>query len=433
MLDEYGRKARTKAWFVINVESKDAFTDGKLIGSGWKSHGKYLPDGPVSYEAYGKFLRELVKHVNSYVPGWKVLYWSIDNEHADLFAEAYCHGRGQAMNPSCGKDAAMAYARLLEYSSRTIRAVDPQAKIVLGGVPGNTPDEEFELYWKPILKTLQEKRWGGAFDFFDYHNFNVIQNYEAGTCGKNLDFFKKMLAEVGFADKPRLDQGRRHALWLGSRGEEPTSPPKTDGGRASGISHQEIRPLAADGSPLILWGTVVETEFRNRRHDTYCHNGLVYNGIPEKSQCDPTKEDPCPDPGYGVKKLSDDAFKFFMERFKDADWSKLSVVKSGDDSVHVYRLEARGKPVFIVWRDEWQRKDPSAKNAPVAVNVGSLPPGETAWVTDAVPAVPSGGTPLKASVSAESFRRTQAKVANGTLQLDLGESPVYVEIRGVNS
>ena len=29
-------KARTKAWFVINVESKDAFTDGKLIGSGWK-------------------------------------------------------------------------------------------------------------------------------------------------------------------------------------------------------------------------------------------------------------------------------------------------------------------------------------------------------------------------------------------------------------
>ena len=75
MLDEYGRKARTKAWFVINVESKDAFTDGKLIGSGWKSHGKYLPDGPVSYEAYGKFLRELVKHVNSYVPGWKVLDW----------------------------------------------------------------------------------------------------------------------------------------------------------------------------------------------------------------------------------------------------------------------------------------------------------------------------------------------------------------------
>ena len=100
-----------------------------------------------------------------------------------------------------------------------------------------------------------------TFDFFDYHNFNVIQNYEAGTCGKNLDFFKKMLAEVGFADKPVLIIGRRHALWLGSRGEEPTSPPKTDGGRASGISYK-IRPRRGRWQSLDYFGgTVVETEF----------------------------------------------------------------------------------------------------------------------------------------------------------------------------
>ena len=205
------------------------------------------------------------------------------------------------MNPSCGKDAAMAYARLLEYSSPHDSRRRSQAKIVLGGVPGNTPDEEFELYWKPILKKLQEKRWGGAFDFFDYHNFNVIQNYEAGTCGKNLDFFKKMLAEVGFADKPVLIKaGATHSGWDLEAKNQRLHQKQTEAEQAAYLIKRFVR-VAADGSPLILWGTVVETEFRNRRHDTYCHNGLVYNGIPEKSQCDPTKEDPCPDPGYGVR------------------------------------------------------------------------------------------------------------------------------------
>jgi hypothetical protein len=431
LLDQYARKARAKSWFVINIESKSAFTDGKLIGSGKKSHGKYIPDGPISYEAYGKFLRELVKHVNGYVPGWKALYWSVDNEHASLFVEAYCHGRGKAINPACGKDAAMAYARLLEYSSRTIRAVDPQAKIVLGGVPGNTSDEEFEMYWKPILKALQEKRWGGSFDFFDYHNFNTSQNYEAGTCGKNLDFFKKMLAEAGFADKPVLIKaGATHSGWDLEAKNQRLHQKQTEADQAAYLVKRFVR-LAAQGSPLILWGTVRETEDREGRHGTYSHNGLVYDGIPAKGQCDGNKEDPCPDPGDGVKKLSYYAFQFFMKNFKDADWSKLSAVKSSDDSVHAYRLEAQGKPVFIVWRDEWQRKTAASTNEPVVLNVGgSLPSGETASVTNSIPSIPSAGAPLKAGMSVESFRRAQAKVANGELRIEVGSSPVYVGLRG---
>ena len=199
----------------------------------------------------------------------------------------------------------------------------PKPRSFWGGFRAILPTRNSNCTGKPILKTLQEKRWGGAFDFFDYHNFNTFQNYEAGTCRKNLDFFKKMLATTGFADKPVLIKaGGTHSGWDFEAKNQRLHQKQTEAEQAAYLVKRFVR-LAAQGSPLILWGTVRETEFSQRRHDTYSHNGLVYNGIPEKGRCDPAKEDPCPDPGDGVKKLSYYAFKFFMQNFKDADWSEF--------------------------------------------------------------------------------------------------------------
>ena len=136
-----------------------------------------MPAGPVSLDAYAAFLDQLVRWVNGQVPGWKVRYWSIDNEHSSLFIPAFC---GATIEPVCAADAARAYADLVERSYQVIRALDPEAKIVFGGVAGSTPDKEINLYYREALSlALTAKSADGYFDFFDYHDFNIFTKYHA--------------------------------------------------------------------------------------------------------------------------------------------------------------------------------------------------------------------------------------------------------------
>lgn len=67
-LREYGEETLSKAWFIINIDSKFQFEDGRRIGD----RKNYIPEGPISFEAYKTYLRRLVEYVNTKVPGWQV-------------------------------------------------------------------------------------------------------------------------------------------------------------------------------------------------------------------------------------------------------------------------------------------------------------------------------------------------------------------------
>src|SRR3989338_6410323 len=82
LMDAVVGKGKTNLWIVIGPVSSCKFIDGKL-----RQDGKtYLPDGPVSRQAYREYLTKLVRHAATYGrtlsgnPHWHVIRWNLFNE-----------------------------------------------------------------------------------------------------------------------------------------------------------------------------------------------------------------------------------------------------------------------------------------------------------------------------------------------------------------
>ena len=61
LIDVVVGKGKANLWLVINPVSSYKFTDGKLR----RDNRTYLPDGPISRQAYRNYLRELVNHAGA--------------------------------------------------------------------------------------------------------------------------------------------------------------------------------------------------------------------------------------------------------------------------------------------------------------------------------------------------------------------------------
>lgn len=416
-LTEYAREARTRAWLIVNLESRHQFEDGQAVVGGKKSGGKYIPSGPASYRAYGDFLRELVTHVNSAVPGWRAEYWSIDNEQGSLYIPAYCPG--DVVGPECGRKAAEAYAEAVIFSARVIHGVDPMAKIVFGGPGGGTPDEEYEYFYKPALKALAARQSAGGFDFFDYHNFDVYQGYATNSRGNGLEFFQNMLSDSGLHGKPIIIKaGATHSGRDDVADNKRLHEPQTESEQAEHLIKRFVYHVA-NGVSLILWGDIRED---TDVHGTFSHNGLVYNGIPQRGECNPQDESPCPDPGDGVKKLSYYALKHLIEKLNGLDFARIQTLSAGKDSVHIHEfVGAQNRAVWVAWWDYWIGAS-TAKN--IVLDVGDA---ASVLVTDALPRETEGAQITPAQYK-NSFAQRSVPASAGKATITLGKSPVFVEI-----
>ncbi len=414
-VNEYTRQGRARAWYIVNIESKYRFEDGIEVGDGRKSAGKFLPHGPVSYRAYGDFLRALVKRVNGAVPGRKVELWSIDNEQASLYVPAFC---SSGLTRERGEQAAGAYAEVLIYSARVIHEVDSQARIVFGGPGGGTPDEEYEYFYGPALRILASRIPGGGFDFFDFHNFNVHQDYRTNPRGKGLDFFRKILADAGLPGKPIIIKaGATHSGLDRNAENKRLHIFQTEAQQAEHLIKRFVYHVA-DGVPLILWGDIREDDVE---HGAYSHNGLVYNGSPRSGRCESESENPCPDPGDGVRKLSYFALKHLIEKLKGSVWERTEAIPAGSDDVRIYKfLDTRNRPTWIAWYDYWKSGQSSRT---VILEVGEA---ESALVTESLPRESEGAKIIPARYK-DSFSRTTLPVADGKITISLGKSPVFVQ------
>ncbi len=407
-LEEYVAQTNSNMWFIINIESKFKFKDGRGIKSG-KSGKKFVPDGPQSYKAYGEFLKALVTYVNSRIPGEKVKLWSIDNEHSSLFVPAFCESDGN-LDKECGEKAAKAYADLVEFSYTIIKDLDPEAKIVFGGPGGGTPDEEYEYYYKPALKALKAKDQNGFFDFFDYHDFNLYRGYKENPRGKGLPFFRSMLMEAGFPDKPIImKSGATHSGMDILAKNKRLHTYQTERDQAEYLIKRFIYH-AGEGVKLILWGSVREDL---DEHDTYSYNGLVYNGIPKVGNCDPSKTLPCPDPGDGVKKLSYYSFKLLTEKLKGSDWDTIQTIYE-KDGVYIYKFTKAGKPIWVAWNDNSAEKQ---------ITISSVNANQ-AKITEAIPKYESGKEVTDFNTAFETETKT---VNEGKITITLKDKPLFVE------
>jgi hypothetical protein len=417
-LTEYGEETQSNAWFVINVVSSFRFRDGKQVGD----TDRYLPKGLKSFQAYELYLTNLIQYVNNKVPGWQVKYWSIDNEPAASYFAAFGDDKLGS------KRAARAYASLVETSNNIIKSLYPDAKIALGGVGSSANRRQRNSFYKRVLKILK-RRGGDYFDFFDYHNFNSFQKYKENAKGKSINFFRLLLQDTGWGDKPIIiKEGATHS-GMDRNGIKRLRVYQTEKEQAEHLLKRFVYHIA-EGIKLILWGTIRENvHFRGDDTSVFNYTGLVYNGIPKPEDCDPEKQLPCPDPGDGIKKLSYYTFKLQLEKVDGCDWDNVQTLVGGQDNIYIYRLtkQGTGDPIWVAWWDYFDEELYSPGDSKtITLNVGSA---AAVKITEAIPNAESGADLSENDYP--SFFVTQTKnVVGGEISLVVKEIPVFIEISG---
>lgn len=426
-LREYGSESRLNTWFIINIESRLKHGDGREIPT---QKGKYIPDGPESYAAYKRFLEALITYVNTKVPGWKPKLWSIDNEHSSLYVPAFC-GKKKTINADCSKKAAGAYAQLLERSSKLIKRLDPEAKIVFGGIASSVPLQEYDLYFKQALIALRHKSLDGYFDFFDYHNFGLFEKYRFNMEEKEVTFFRELLRESGFPDKPIIIKaGGTHS------GKDEIAKNKrihrlqTESQQAENLFKRMIY-YAAERIAIILQDTGRE-DGRFDPHGTFSLNGFRYDGVPGRD-CNPDKETPCPDPGDGVKKLSYYTYKFLIEKLRGSDFANIrQVAFSHLPNVYVYQFTKGNQPLYVAWWDYFDEKERVGEKR-VTLSFAGVSANQ-ARITEAIPRFDADfQTPTKKLNEKDYprfFSSSVVPLKNGEATFTLGKKPVYIEPLG---
>jgi hypothetical protein len=414
---EYGEQTQSNAWFVIQSASKFTFVDGKSI----PKTKYFLPAGPISFEAYEQYLVNLLTYVNTKIPGWQVRYWSIENEPHGLYLKAFGSDREGA------REAAEAYAELIERSHRIIRQKYPDAKVVFGGPGTKTTDKAYNRFYKKGLEILKSKDPEGYFDFFDYHNFNSFQKYKENIQGKGIGYFRQLLADTGFEGKPIIIKAGATHSGMDALSGSIAVDYQTEKEQAEHLLKRFIYHVA-EGIKLIMWGTIMENKsFGGDPHNFFNFTGLVYNGVPGPGECDPAVQQPSPDPGDGIKKLSYYTFKLLNEKTVGSDWDNVQTVRNGDDNVYIYKLIKRdtGNPIWVVWWDYFDE----AGYSPGDIKTITFEVGEADWtvVTETIPGAESG-VYLNDYDYAYFFRTITSPVVEGQVSVILTEIPIFIEI-----
>ena len=227
-----------------------------------------------------------------------------------------------------------------------------------------------------------------------------------------------MLEDTGFSDKPIIIKaGATHSGMDKIAKNKRLHQFQTEQEQAEYLFKRSIYHIG-NGVELILWGTIREDEDLS---GTFSYNGLIYNGIPKKWECDPTGQFPCPDPGDGVKKLSYYTYKKLIETIKGSDYDNIETIEAGVDNVYVYKFIKNDKPIYVVWWDYWEESQDSKT---IALNVGDL---KSVKITEAIPDAESGMDLNENEYP--NFFKTEIKTvtANGKVMITLKKNPVFVE------
>ena len=313
LIDLVVGQGETNLWIVIGSPSNYKFIDGKER----KDKKTYLPDGPVSRQAYKDYLTALVNFVNSYGrkvsgnPHWYVVRWNLYNEVNAEYRDTFDKDIGRA---------AIAYADFVIDSAEVLRKLSPQSKIVLAGAGSKTDlqGNHGEFYRLVFSKLKQVNLSYEPFDYWESHWFGQFKDYGKNETGYGVKDFLDFLNKNGFGDKEFLI--RAGATYSGQDTQERKhlmDNYQSEQEQAEFLIKRFIYNLA-NGAKKIPWSTVYEhKKYKGNLHVHFNYMGLIYNGIPDgvskKEKCIKGYL-PCPDPGYGIKKLSYYAYKKLSDK-----------------------------------------------------------------------------------------------------------------------
>lgn len=316
-----------------------------------------------------------------------VKYWQVDNEPP--------HGMRD-------------YDELLVISYEAIKRADPEAKVVIGGVPGFPPTHAymraFDREFVPILASLAKKK-GRYFDIFDFHWYGNATGDYLGI----KEVYEYIDGTIG-----RLGLQKPEEYWITEMGTY-SGDPTLSAAALGGIDYpfQSERQQAADivkrsvysvslGVKKIFFAFGLKEGFRNDG-GYFDYTGLIYDGNLND------------DKGKGVKKLGYFTYKKMTEVLDGSDWDSLKNVVE-DDGIFVYQVTKKGKKVWIAWNDGKERK---------TVEIRGIDAKEVS-VIEALPRFQEGSEIEEYSTAFVSETRVPRE---GIITISIDDSPIFIEER----
>jgi hypothetical protein len=385
----------------------------------WQAEGsikvgknEYIPGGDIngeSFRLYKTFLKELVKRYKGTVRRWEIF-----NEPSTEF-----------------KNIPKDYVKLLKISYLTIKEVDPQATVGLGG---DMPSALSKKFLNNILLLLSSQhptfgkenaRYNNYFDSFDLHYFGFYDEYRFNrtkrkkivTVDEFLNLFKKYGLFEGKIVTSRAG-GTYTGEYLETEYHGRNLKYQNETQQAGYLVRRAIYLLSR--GVRSAWAQIREREkWQGNPNHFWCYQGLIYNGFPKGDKYDK---------GDGVKKLSYWTYKFLVEKIKETNWKNISTLHegTGSDYLYLYKIPKKnGQPLYIAWWDYFDEKKP-AKTKTLNIDVGNV---ESVKITETIPNA-EWGADLKDKEYPKFFNTAVRKVSNGKVSFDLGEKPVFVEIEG---
>lgn len=392
--------------FNINPKTKWSVKDSIKVGK-----KEYIPGGEInseSYKLYRDFLKQLINRYKD-----KVHQWMIFNEPAPEYK-----GRPED------------YVKLLKLSYLTIKEVDPQATVYLGGLAPAPPAKNFLENILPLLSTKhpvfgkENSEYNNFFDGIDIHYFGLYNEYRYIYHGKSKKIFTiddliNIFKKYGLFEG-KIITSRAGGTYTGEylKAEQQGRPLKyqSEAQQAGYLVRRSIYLLSKRIKPY--WSQIREREkWEGSFNDFFCYQGLVYNGVPKGDKYDK---------GDGVKKLSYWTYKFLVEKIKETDCKNVSVLHDGTGSDHLYFYKLTKKnsqPLYIAWWDYFDEKKPG-KTKTITIDVGNV---ESVKITETIPNA-EWGADLKDKDYPNFFKTEVKKVTDGKVSLTLSEKPVFVEI-----
>jgi hypothetical protein len=289
---------------------------------------------PADIEKYQAFIMSTVERYDGDgkddMPGLKVpiRHWQVDNEPP--------HGLSD-------------YAQFLKITYEAVKRADPDALVLIGGVPGMPPAERyiriFDRFYMPILDSLS-KYDSKYFDIFDFHWFG-------NASGDYLEMEKVFIHIKRELEKRDLmpDQG----FWITEMGTYSGDPKplrildshdfpfQTEKEQAVDLVRRNIHALSLGIKKVFMAFGLVE----GFKHDMgyFDFTGLIYDGEYPHDQ------------GKGVRKLGFFTYRKMTETLDKCDWKSIVCLKDTcltkpENGLHVYRLNRDKKYVWIAWNDK---------------------------------------------------------------------------------
>lgn len=366
------------------------------LDSGGREFG-YIP------KDMNRYLQFLEKAVERYPV---VDIWEIENE-PDLSLNPFGPGF---------RDTPQNYAFLLKESYRVIKKANPNAKVAFGGLAGPRGIKGFLVPAMDELERIKESPDERSFEIVSFHwSGQFMGNYQKEILLDKTYYFSEVVNEMrtemekrGYRDIP---------IWITEMSYNDGKPfdltfltePRTEKEQAIELLKRYIYSMVK-GANKIFWTKLTENHnFGGIGVNNYFDNtGLIHN--------------PAND-GLSHKKLAYYTYKLMVEKLEGSDWDNIHTVQESGD-VYTYKFIRNGKPIHVTWWDYFNDST-YTQGKTKTVSLTGLQ-GNSVLITEAVPKFASGKDVTDYSTA---FRKETLNVTNGTVTLNLGESPVFAEVQ----